>query len=122
MKWVTLEALRILHQRLQAQGKHVTVVLLTPAGWIQGELADFADSYEESVASDDPVSATVHLRTDIWRMYEAADANIVPVDAGAVVHLRGASLRMGGRRVRLDHLAVFARDIIGYSLSARPLM
>ncbi|MBX5436162.1 MAG: hypothetical protein IRZ33_02975 [Alicyclobacillaceae bacterium] len=119
-RWATFEALRILQQRWARQGKSGHVVLLTPLGFIEGELVDIADSYEASLDAGDPISATVHLRTDIWRMYEQVDERLEPADAGAVVCLRGATVRMGGRRLRLDHLALFADDVLGFTLSARP--
>ncbi|MDQ0188452.1 hypothetical protein JI721_16030 [Alicyclobacillus cycloheptanicus] len=127
-KWMTLEALRVLLRRRSAQGQRLHVLLLTPFGPVQGDLVDIHDTYEASLdkeASDvsapgadtgfDVTSATVHLRTELWHLYSKQDDALEAADVAAVVRLTNATFRMGAKRVRLDELALFAGDIIGFS-------
>lgn len=121
VKWSTLEALRVLQSRLQAQGMPARAFLLTSAGVVQGQLADITDTYEEALAGNrlarmDVVSATVHLRADIWQLQATDDPELAPTDSGGVIHLQEAVIRVGGRRLRMDHLALFASDVVGYAL------
>jgi hypothetical protein len=94
---------------------------LTSAGLIQGELADITDTYEASVTEERPdhvdtASAVTHLRTELWKVYAQRDSELGPTDSGALVHLLQAVLRIGGRRIRLPHLTVFASEIVGFAL------
>jgi hypothetical protein len=121
IKWTTLESVRILQQRLDNQDLPSSVMLLTPVGAIYGELTDISDSYEENLSVEradelDVASASVHLRTELWRMYAKKDPSLQPIDCGAIVHLQNASIRLGSRNLRLKHLALFASEIVGFSL------
>ncbi|MCL6592402.1 MAG: hypothetical protein K6T31_00365 [Alicyclobacillus sp.] len=121
VKWSTIEALRILQDRLSAQGTDAQVVLMTPMGWVQGELADIAATYEDALGqgdihSVDAASAAVHVRTHLWNLYVRQDPKLHPSDTGAVLHLRDAVVRVGGRRCRFPHFAVFASDVAGFTL------
>jgi hypothetical protein len=127
MKWTTLESLRILQQRLLARGAPSQVVLLTTSGLLQGRLADISESYESSVALDavsdiDVPSAAVHLRTDLWSMYASKDEQITPVDSAAVLHLEDVVMKVGTRKVRLNHLGVFADEVVAFTLSPDPII
>jgi hypothetical protein len=126
MKWTTLESLRILQERLNNQGVSSTVLLLTPAGPVCGQLTDISDSYEENMGCHDAgeldvASASVHLRTNLWRMYAKQDPSLQAVDCGAIIHLENVSMRFGNRRVHLPHMALFASEILGFSLSSTAL-
>ncbi|MCL6442831.1 MAG: hypothetical protein K6T83_05125 [Alicyclobacillus sp.] len=121
MKWVTLESLRILSERCKTRGMTALILLITAHGPIQGSLSDFAPSYEDAIKDQnvseiDVASATVHLRTDLWKTYEARDAAVAPVDSAAIIHVANAVLRIGGRRLQIPHLALFADDVLGFTL------
>ena len=125
MKWSTLEALRILQDRLTSQGTTVRVLLMIPMGLVEGELADLTDTYEDSVAGDevsevstvDVASATAHLRTELLRMYNERDPELQPTDTGALIRLTDVVLRDHGRRVRLPQLTLFATDVAGFAVA-----
>lgn len=126
-KWTTFEALRILQLRLRAGGSGTNVVLFTSAGVIQGELVDISESYEQSVGSHslpdmDVISATVHLRTDLWTMYAQKDQELQPVDSAAVIRLKNVVTRIGNRRIHLPQLGVFASDVAAFTLTTDPIM
>lgn len=121
IKWTTLESVRILQQRLHSQDVPSSVMLLTPMGAICGELTDISDSYEENLAVEradelDVASASVHLRTELWRMYAKKDPSLQTIDCGAIIHLENVSMRLGSRNLHLKHLALFASEIVGFSL------
>ncbi|MCF8563695.1 hypothetical protein LLE49_02935 [Alicyclobacillus tolerans] len=125
LKWLTLESLRIVHQRLETQGKALNVALLTTSGLVHGDLAQIADTYEESLNSPthaDIASAVVHLRTDLWRTYEKQDPELQPTDSGAIVHLRNATVHIGSETVHFAELALFASDIIGFTLTETAIL
>lgn len=127
LKWTTIESLRILVGRKAANGEIYRVLLLTGMGPIQGELADLADTYEDSVdpqhgSSLDIASATAHLRTDVWNMYASQDDNLEPSDVAPVIRLRNVTIRAGAKRLRLPELAVFASDVIGYTCITTDLL
>lgn len=94
-------------------------------GLVQGKLADFSDTYEQSVEGDnvvkmDVVSAAVHLRTDIWNMYAEKDSALEATDSGALVHLMDVQFEYGSNTVQLHRMALFASDVIGFSLVPAP--
>lgn len=77
--------------------------------------------YETAVAATradgiDPASASVHLRTELNRMYAKQDESLQPIDNGAIIHVRDAVMRCGGRKLRFPHMAVFASEIVGFTL------
>ncbi|GMA52483.1 hypothetical protein GCM10025857_38400 [Alicyclobacillus contaminans] len=127
MKWSTVESLRILEQRCRAQHGTTYAVLLTNAGLIQGELADIADTYEENLDVDvvedlDVASAVSHLRTELWSLYAERDDQLTPSDTGAVVHLVNAEMKSGSRTCRFRHLALFADQVVAFTLTSHPLV
>jgi hypothetical protein len=121
-RWTTFEALRVLQTRLRASGRSTNVLLFTAFGMIQGKLADFSETYEESIAADtvhdvDVVSAVAHLRTDLWSLYAEKDKDAYPVDSAALLNLEDVTVKVGARRIRLNRLAVFAGDVIAFTLT-----
>ncbi len=121
-RWTTFEAVRILQERLRASGRSTNVILFTAFGMIQGKLADFSETYEHSIASDtveqaDFVSAVVHLRTDLWSLYAKKDDAAHMVDSAALINLEDVMVKVGARSMRLDRLAVFAADVIAFTLA-----
>ena len=126
-KWVTLESLRILQDRLRSRGESVRVLLLTAIGPIQGNLCRVTDSYEDSLDTTelehiDIASATIHLRTTLWKMYAERESELKATDASAVIHLNDVVIRFGSRRARFDHFALFATDIIGYTITQQDVI
>jgi hypothetical protein len=127
MKWTTLESVRILQDRLVAQDIQSSVLLLTPSGAICGKLADISDSYEENMTIEkadalDIASASAHLRTELWRMYAKKDPSLQAIDCGAIIHMQDVSMRLGNRNIHLPHIALFASEIIGFSLVSDALI
>lgn len=121
VKWTTMESLRVLQNRLYAQGDTRSVLLLTACGAIQGKLSDISDNYEVSLATDgssdtDLISATVHLRNDLWHMYAKKDPELQAIDSGALIHLTDVTYRVGNRRLHAAHMGVFASEVIGFTL------
>jgi hypothetical protein len=126
MRWLTLEALRVLQQRVANQSP-VRVLLWTTAGCVEGELADIVEHYDESRSTDDPgdtdvASAVVHLRYDLWNLYAEKNPELQAVDSAALIHVRNATVRIGARRLRIPHMAVFAQDVVGFTLTGLPVL
>jgi len=123
MRWLTLESLRILQNRLHARHESTRVWLLTGAGTLEGLLCEITNDYESSVAEDnlsdiDVASATVHIRTDMWNMYSNEDKELTTIDTAAVLHLSHVKVRTNNHFVSMKHLAVFAGDVIAFGLGS----
>lgn len=119
MKWATLESLRIIQSRQAAKGETIQVLLLTALGVIVGHLADITDSYEDAVSTStgvDVASACAHLRTELWSMYSKQDPEIEANDCGAMIHVTNATIHSGAGTTTIHHLALFASEIVGFSL------
>lgn len=120
LKWMTLEAARILQNRLRSQGRGRQILLLTSAGMIRGTMADISDSYEESVVEQntdgvDPASAAVHLRTQLWNVYSQTDDDLRPTDSAAIVHVCDATVSTAAGQIYVDHLALFADEVSAFA-------
>jgi hypothetical protein len=124
MKWMSLEALRVLVDRLSARSLPAKVILLTTQGWIQGTLCDIEQHYDKAIDANraediDIASASVHIRSEMLEVYAKQDPNLHPIDNGAIVRLMNVTMKSGGRRLRLPNMALFASDVIGFSLCSR---
>lgn len=121
MKWMALESLRIVHSRLKQRGITSKVLLLTSMGPVEGYLLDIQQQYEQTVAADsvsnmDIPSAVVHVRSELLNVYGKKDDEIMAIDNGAIVRLQNAVLKIGGRKLRVNELALFASEVIGFTL------
>lgn len=120
MRWLTLESLRILQERLSARHDNIRVRLLTSAGIVEGMISDISENYEyamgQGLSDVDVASATVHIRTDLWNMYGSRDKHLKPNDSAAVLHMTHVTIQAHGQVFNMDEFAIFVGEIAGFGL------
>lgn len=123
MKWVTIESARIVMERLKDSVSR-TIVLMTPAGVVEGELTDIEPSYSESFdpgAGGEPVpnitSMVANVRTDLLRLIEKEESRVELIDHAPLVGLKNVTLRTANQVYRLPEMTLFADQITGFSVS-----
>ncbi|HEU4963435.1 MAG TPA: hypothetical protein VFV52_06170 [Bacilli bacterium] len=129
MKWLTLESLRKVIARLEAQGGSAEVLFLTAWGQVHGKFGEIRPSYAESFSQDggdlipDVSSMVTHLRSELLRKFEEEEQELQLVDSGPILSLTDVTLvGGGGEPTRLPQLTLFADQVIGFSLPGLPKM
>lgn len=123
MKWMTIESLRVVLERLD-NGTMGRVLFLTPVGVVEGELTEIAPSYSESFESagedsflPELTSMVANLRIDLLRLAEQSDQQLELVDTAPLIGLKRVTIRTSGQIIELPELTLFADQISGFAIS-----
>jgi hypothetical protein len=123
MKWMTIESLRVVLERLdnRTMGR---VLFLTSIGVVEGELTEIAPSYSESFELEgedsfvpELTSMVANLRIDLLRLAEQSDQQLELVDTAPLIGLKRVTIRTSGQIIELPELTLFADQISGFAIS-----
>lgn len=126
MKWLTMQALSDVIERLKAHQEEPRVVLLTAWGQIEGNLSEIQPSYAEAFREanghldPDLASMVTHIRSDMLKRFEKEEKELQLVDNAPILSLTNVVLIQDGTERNLPQLTLFADQIIGFTLSPLP--
>ncbi|MFC4767321.1 hypothetical protein [Effusibacillus consociatus] len=128
MKWITIESVRVVLERLKEQTDQ-RIVLLTPVGFVEGELTDIAPSYSESFKMEfgedltpDITSMVANLRIDLLRMIEKHEDKLEIIDSAPLIGLKNVTVRSSGQIYQLPEITIFADQVAGFAVSRQFLI
>ncbi|MFD2168826.1 hypothetical protein [Tumebacillus lipolyticus] len=129
MKWLTLAALAKLIKRFELEGSEPRVMLLTAGGQLEGTLCEIRPSYAESYRkqangdlSPDVASMVTHMRSDLLALWEQEEQSLQLIDSAPILSLRDVVVYSYDREQQLSQLTLFADQVIGFSLTALPIL
>lgn len=132
-KYISIFALDTIKKALESTNNDCQVLLLTSYGFIKCDL-DFNPSSDNPLRKNSDSSngysldltCISKLRNDTITKLEKESPNIKPVDSGALVYLKNATIYSNGlssssanQSVTINEFVVFADQIIGFSLIPR---
>ncbi|GAX91828.1 hypothetical protein [Effusibacillus lacus] len=127
MKWITIESVRVVMERSKTL-ENKRIVLLTPAGLVEGELTDIAPSYAESFNSElgeeltpNITSMVANVRIDLLRMIEKQEDKLELIDSAPLVGLKNVVVRTTDHTFKLPEITLFADQIAGFTVSRQVL-
>ncbi|MGB8954192.1 MAG: hypothetical protein WCC10_02380 [Tumebacillaceae bacterium] len=126
MKWLTMQALSDVIERLNAHQEEPRVVLLTAWGQIEGYLREIQPSYAEAFREADGhldpdlASMVTHVRSDMLKRFEKEEKELQLVDNAPILSLTNVVLIQAGSERTLPQLTLFADQVIGFTLSSLP--
>jgi hypothetical protein len=122
MKWITIESVRVIMERLKDQTNR-RIMLLTPVGLIEGELTDIAPSYSESFDAEfgeelapNVTSMVANVRIDLLKMMEKQEDDLELIDAAPLIGLRNVTVRSSAQTFQLPEITLFADQIAGFTV------
>ncbi|BCJ85777.1 hypothetical protein [Effusibacillus dendaii] len=123
MKWITIESLRVVLERLNAHTEQ-KAVFLTSIGLIEGELVDiaasFAESFDEETDTRQSVpqvtSMVANVRVELLRVVEKDEKELRLTDSAPLIGLRNATIHLPDRAVHLPEVTLFADQVVGFAV------
>ena len=123
MKWITIESVRVVMERLKNQTDQ-RISLLTPVGLIDGVLTDIAPSYSESFDTEfaeelvpNITSMVANVRIDLLRLIEKQEDKLELIDSAPLIGLKNVTVRSADQVFELPEITLFADQIAGFALS-----
>lgn len=128
LKKLTLHNLDILAKVINDNENDVQVLLLTPFGFIKGDIADVAtkatylSNTEDSKVVSVDISYAIEMRNETIIDWESNGDILTPFDNGAAINLKNVSVykdNLTNPVITTNQMVVFVDQVISFSLIPR---